>query len=165
MPKSSDKMKFVDGACFDGMHTVGWENGPKSNGFRRKRCSVLDSRFGPRIPASKRLYTLEAERWLHLAELKSDHDFRDDRTPYQGVERKKISRHLAHAAAGVILLESDALIECAVKDFSPAGVGLALPEAVFLPTEFDLSFNHTNQRCTTVWRHTERMGVKFKAAY
>jgi hypothetical protein len=138
---------------------------PKIEWFQAQALQCIGLALRATDPRIKRLYTLEAERWLHLAELKGDHNFRDDRTPYHGVERRKSSRHLARAAAGVILLESDALVECAVRDFSPAGVGLSLPEAVFLPTAFDLSFNHTNQQCITVWRHAERVGVKFKAAY
>ena len=138
---------------------------PKIEWFQAQALQCIGLALRANDPRIKRLYTLEAERWLHLAELKGDHGFRDDRTPYHGIERRKNSRRPARAASGVVLLALDALVECSVRDFSPAGVGLSLPEAVSLPIEFDLSFNHTCQRCTTVWRHTERMGVKFKAAY
>jgi hypothetical protein len=141
------------------------EQRPKLEWFQAQALQCIGLALRAKDPRIKRLYTLEAERWLHLAELKGDHDFRDYRTPYHGVERRMSSRHLARPAAGVILLESDALVECAVRDFSPVGLGLSLPEAVFLPAEFDLAFNHTNQHCITVWRQTERMGVKFKSAY
>jgi hypothetical protein len=63
----------------------------------------------------------------------------------------------------VILLEPDSLIECTVRDFSPAGIGLALPEAVVLPAEFDLTFDHATRRCVIVWRQFDRMGVKLKS--
>jgi hypothetical protein len=113
----------------------------------------------------KRLYKLEAERWLHLARIKADHDFRDIRTSqYRGVERRTTPRHLTRVA-GVILLRPDALVECAVQDFSPAGAGLSFPEAVSLPAEFDLTFNHAAQHCIIVWRNTERLGLKFKLTY
>jgi hypothetical protein len=59
-------------------------------------------------------------------------------------------------------MERDALVECAVRDFSPAGVGF--PDRVFLPAEFDLTLNHATQRCITVWRHTEQMGLRFNSA-
>ncbi len=100
-----------------------------------------------------------------MAELKADHNFRYNRaSEYEGVERITTVRHFARKA-GVILLERDALVECAVRDFSPAGVGLSLPNTMFLPVEFDLTFNHATQHCVTVWRHTDQMGLRFKSAY
>jgi hypothetical protein len=138
---------------------------PKIEWFQAQALQCVGLALRAKDPRIKRLYTLEAQRWLHLAELKADHNFRDNRAPeYQGVERRTTSRHVARTA-GVILREPDALVECAVRDFSPAGVGLSLPDTVFLPAEFDLTFNHATQHCITVWRHTERMGLKFKSTY
>jgi hypothetical protein len=65
--------------------------------------------------------------------------------------------------AGVILLERAFRVECMVRDFSPAGVGLLLPDAIILPDEFYLTFDHAVRRCITVWRRLDRMGVKFKS--
>jgi hypothetical protein len=81
---------------------------------------------------------------------------------YQGVERRMNPRHQS-PKTGVILLEQDSLIKCEVKDFSPAGVGLLLFDAVDLPAEFDLTFDSATRRCVTVWRRTDRMGVKFRS--
>jgi hypothetical protein len=137
---------------------------PKIEWLQAQALQCIAFALRAKDPRVKRLYTLEAERWLHLAELKADHNFRDSRAAeYQGYERRTASRHLARRA-GVILLEPDALVECAVTDFSPVGVGLSLPDAVFLPAKFDLTFNHSTQHCATVWRHTGRMGVRFKSA-
>jgi hypothetical protein len=141
----------------DGRSKVEW--------FQAQALQCIGLALRAKDPRIKRLYTLEAERWLHLAELKADHGFLDSRAPeYGGVERRTTPRHPARAA-GVILLEQDALVDCGVRDFSPAGVGLSLPDTVLLPAEFDLTFNHAAQHCITVWRHTERMGLKFKSAY
>jgi hypothetical protein len=85
-----------------------------------------------------------------------------DCSMYRGVERRLAPRRKG-PKAGVILLEQDALIECTVRDSSPAGVGLLLPDVVHLPAEFDLTFSHANHRCITVWRHLGRMGLKFKS--
>jgi hypothetical protein len=82
---------------------------------------------------------------------------------YRGVERRLAPR-LQGPKAGVILLEQDALVECTVRDFSPAGVGLLLSDAVHLPPEFDVTFSHANHHCITVWRHLGRMGLKFKSS-
>jgi hypothetical protein len=116
-------------------------------------------------PRIKRLYTLEAQRWLHLAELKTetDHVIRDSAAAeYRGVERRMTARLLG-PLAGVILLEQDSLVGCTVRDFSAAGVGLLLPVAIILPPEFDLTFNHAAQHCIAVWRQPDRMGLKFKS--
>jgi hypothetical protein len=80
---------------------------------------------------------------------------------YGGVERRLALRHRG-PKAGVILLEQDALVGCIVRDFSPSGVGLLLPDVVHLPSEFDLTFSHTNHHCIAVWRQLDRMGLKFK---
>jgi hypothetical protein len=82
---------------------------------------------------------------------------------YRGVERRMTPRHQG-PRSGVILLEADSLIACTVGDFSPAGVGLMLPEAVALPPEFELTFDHTTRHCIAVWRHRDRMGVKLRSA-
>jgi hypothetical protein len=157
-------MKSIDRASVGAMLRQ-MDGRPQKEWFQAQALQCIGLALRAKDPRIKRLYTLEAERWLHLAELRTDLDFRDSRAPeYRGVERRTTPRHHARAA-GVILLERDALFECAVQDFSPAGAGLLFPNAVFLPAEFDLTFNHATQHCITVWRHTERMGLTFKSTY
>ena len=81
---------------------------------------------------------------------------------YQGVERRLMPRHQGPQPA-VILLESDALFECTVQDFSPAGVGLFASDAAILPPAFDLRFGHITRHCTVVWRQLYCMGLKFES--
>jgi PilZ domain-containing protein len=81
---------------------------------------------------------------------------------YRGFERRMTPRHQS-PRAGVILLERDPIVECTVRDFSAAGAGLLLPDAVTLPNEFDLTFDHATRHCVTVWRQFDRMGLKFKS--
>jgi hypothetical protein len=83
---------------------------------------------------------------------------------YRGIERRLAPRRQG-PKAGVLLLEQDALIECTVRDFSPAGVGLLLADVLHLPSEFDVAFSHANHHCITVWRQLDRMGLKFKSMY
>jgi hypothetical protein len=136
---------------------------PKAEWFQTQALQCIGLALRAKDPRIKRLYTLEAQRWLHLAELKTDHIFRDSAAvEYRGVERRMIARHLGPLAA-VILLEQDSLVGCTVRDFSPAGVGLLLPVAIILPPEFDLTFNHATHHCIAVWRQPERIGVKFKS--
>jgi PilZ domain len=133
--------------------------GPRAEWFQAQALKCIGLALGAKDAWTKWQYVLEAERWLHLAELQADHLVQ---TGYQGVERRSSSRHLARIA-GTILLEGDSVVDCTVRDFSAAGVGLLLPDTVSLPTEFDLTFNHVTQHCITVWRHPERMGLKFKS--
>jgi hypothetical protein len=136
---------------------------PKAEWFQTQALQCIGLALRAKDPRIKRLYTLEAQRWLHLAEFKTDHIIRDSAAAeYRGVERRMIARHLG-PLAGVILLEQDSLVGCTVRDFSPAGVGLLLPVAIILPPEFDLTFNHAIHRCIAVWRLSERMGLKFKS--
>jgi hypothetical protein len=81
---------------------------------------------------------------------------------YLGVERRINPRHRI-TTGGVIWLERNSMVECTVRDFSPAGAGLVLPEAAILPVEFDLTFDHATRHCVTVWRRRDRMGVKLKS--
>jgi hypothetical protein len=137
---------------------------PKAEWFQAQALQCIGLALRAKDPRIKRLYTLEAQRWLHLAELKTDHVIRDSAAAeYRGVERRMTVRHLG-PLAGVILLDQDSLVGCTVRDFSPAGVGLLLPVAIILPAEFDLTFNHATQHCITVWRQPERMGLKFKSS-
>jgi hypothetical protein len=63
----------------------------------------------------------------------------------------------------VILLERAFRAECMVRDLSPAGVGLLVPDSIILPDDFYLTFDYVVRRCIAVWRHTDRMGLKFKS--
>ena len=151
-------MIFVDRKCTDGAHGK-WQRPPEQNGSRLRRCSALYWRFARRIHGLSGNTYFEAERWLHLAELQAEHLIR---TEYKGLERKINPRHLARIP-GAILLGRDSIVDCTVRDFSPAGVGLILPDTVSLPVEFELTFNHATQHCIAVWRRTERMGLKFNS--
>jgi hypothetical protein len=109
-------------------------------------------------PRIKRLCALEAERWLRLTELKMD----SRAVEYQGAERRMTPRHQT-PKTGVILLEQAFRVECMVRDFSPAGAGLLLPDPHNLPDDFYLTFDQAVRRCSTVWRRADRIGVKFKS--
>jgi hypothetical protein len=79
----------------DGRPKIGW--------LQAQALQCIALALKAKDPRIKRLYTLEAERWLHLAELKADHNFRYNRaSEYEGVERRTTVRHLARKA-GVFL--------------------------------------------------------------
>jgi hypothetical protein len=82
---------------------------------------------------------------------------------YLGIERRMNPRQQITKEA-VICLERYSNVGCTVRDLSSAGVGLLLPDAVNLPAEFDLTFDHATRQCVTVWRRPDRMGVKLKGA-
>jgi hypothetical protein len=82
-------------------------------------------------------------------------------TAYLGVEHRKNRRQRLDAEATIWLGRSK--LECTVRDFSPAGVGLSLPDAVSLPAAFDLTFDRATRRCIVVWRQLGRVGLKFRS--
>jgi PilZ domain len=82
---------------------------------------------------------------------------------YRGVEQRKSPRH-SSPRAGIILYERVGGVECTIRDVSPAGAGLLLPEAVTLPKGFDLAFDRTTRHCVIAWRRHDRLGLRFKTA-
>jgi hypothetical protein len=138
---------------------------PQIEWFQRQALECIGLALRANDPRVKRLYALEAERWLRLAELKGDGVTRDgdlSATESRCVERRTTPRHL-NPKAGVILLERAFRVECMIRDSSSAGVGLLLPDTIILPDEFYLTFNYAVSRCITVWRRLDRIGVKVKS--
>ena len=136
---------------------------PQTHWFERQALECIALALRAKDPRVKRLYALEAERWLRLAELKKNTRDRGlTPTEFRRVERRTTSRH-QNPKAGVILLERAFRVECMIRDSSPAGVGLLLPNAIVLPDDFYLTFDYAVRRCITVWRRLDRIGVKFKS--
>jgi hypothetical protein len=81
---------------------------------------------------------------------------------YRGPERRLTPRHLGPKPALILLGQAarDALFECTVRDFSPAGAGLLMHDA---PGAFDLRFDHVTHHCIAVWRQFDRIGLKFRS--
>jgi hypothetical protein len=55
------------------------------------------------------------------------------------------------------------IVICTVRDMSPVGAGLLLPDGVnprYL--EFALTFDRVPRRCVALRRHLGRMGLKFE---
>jgi hypothetical protein len=84
---------------------------------------------------------------------------------YQGVERRKNPRNRI-TTTGVIWRDDPySIVICSLRDMSPAGAGLVLPDRVSpLPPEFDLTFDRVTRHCIAVWQHVGRMGLKFESA-
>jgi hypothetical protein len=82
--------------------------------------------------------------------------------PYEGTERRLIPRHQI-VMVGKIILAKGFSVDCAVRNFSPAGAGLWLKNAVNLPVKFDLHFDNVTRHCIVVWRRPYWMGVRFKS--
>jgi hypothetical protein len=78
------------------------------------------------------------------------------------LERRMTPRS-GSATVGAIVRPQQSMVECTVRDFSPAGACLLLPDAVKLPPEFDLIFDDTTRHCVRVWRQLGRMGLRFKS--
>jgi hypothetical protein len=82
---------------------------------------------------------------------------------YLGFERRTKPRERIVAPAVIWRDDPYSIIICDVRDASRAGAGLLLPDNVSaVPADFDLTFDRVTHRCTAVWQHTDRMGLKFK---
>jgi hypothetical protein len=136
---------------------------PKAEWFQVQALQCIALALRAKDPRIKRLYVLEAERWLRLTQLKVDRVIPDSgAAEYRVVERRMTPRHQS-PKAGVILLKRAFRVECMVRDFSPAGVGLSVPDTIILPYDFYLTFDYVVRRCITVWRQLDQMGAKFKS--
>jgi PilZ domain len=132
-------------------------DGPSAEWFQAQALKSIGLALRAKDAWTKWRYALEAEQWFHLAELQAGHLIQ---TRYQGVERRINQRHLVRIPSA-ILMERDSAVDCTVRDLSATGIGLLLPDTVSLPAEIDLTFNRVTSHCKTVWRHTERIGLKF----
>jgi hypothetical protein len=62
---------------------------PKAEWFQAQALQCIGLALQAKDPRIKRLYTLEAQRWLHLAELKTDHIIRDiAAAEYRGISTR-----------------------------------------------------------------------------
>jgi hypothetical protein len=82
---------------------------------------------------------------------------------YLGPEQRMNSRDQI-TTQGVIWRDDPySIVICTVRDMSPAGVGLLLPDlARPLPAQFDLTFDRITRQCIAVWRQPGRLGLQFK---
>src|SRR5580704_990292 len=123
---------------------------PKAEWFQVQALECIGLALRAKDPRIKRLYAIEAERWLRLTELKADSVIRGSRSAEcRGIERRVTPRQ-QRPKAGVILLERAFRVECMVRDFSPTGVGLLVPDTIILPDDFYLTFDYAVRRCVTV---------------
>jgi hypothetical protein len=80
-------------------------------------------------------------------------------------ERRIAPRHKVLKSGQIIISGKKAfVIDCIVRNFSPTGAAIWLPNAAALPPKFDLLFDNAIRHCIVVWRQADRMGVKFRSA-
>jgi hypothetical protein len=84
---------------------------------------------------------------------------------HQGAERR-MNRRDRIATEAIIWRGRYFIVPCVVRDLSPAGAGLVLSDGVHpLPSEFDLTVDRATHRCISVWRQSNRIGLKFKSIF
>jgi hypothetical protein len=82
---------------------------------------------------------------------------------YVGPERRATPREGITTQAVIWRDDPYSIVLCTVRDASPAGAGLSLPDNVSaLPADFALTFDSVTRRCVTVWQDAARMGVRFE---
>jgi hypothetical protein len=81
---------------------------------------------------------------------------------HQIAERRMKSRNPVSTQAVIWRDDPYSIVICTLRDLSPVGAGLVLPDAVrVLPQEFDLTFDRVTHRCIVVWQHLGRIGLMF----
>jgi hypothetical protein len=70
---------------------------------------------------------------------------------YERAERRLTPRHPI-VMVGKITLARGTCVDCLVRNFSLAGAGLWLKNAIGLPVRFDLDFDNLSRHCIVVWR-------------
>jgi PilZ domain len=97
---------------------------------------------------------VQSDQWLQPAPI------------YFGPERRANPRDQITTPAVVRDDGPYSIFICKVRDASPAGAGLTLPNNLSpLPPEFDLTFKDATRHCIVVWQQRGRLGLKFKSAY
>jgi hypothetical protein len=82
---------------------------------------------------------------------------------YVGPERRANPRDEITTQAVIWRDDPYSIFICTVRDASPAGAGLLLPDSVSpLPPDFALTFDRLTRRSVAVWQHPGRMGVRFE---
>ena len=82
--------------------------------------------------------------------------------PHERGERRIAPRHRVLKSGHIILGTRDSVIGCTVRNFCSTGACISLPNSTALPPKFDLLFENAVWHCTVVWRHVDRIGVKFR---
>jgi hypothetical protein len=77
-------------------------------------------------------------------------------------ERRRVPRHRTFKA-GSINFSRAAVIDCRVRNLSPAGACLEVASQFGIPDDFTLLIRSERRRqpCHVIWRTATRMGVEF----
>jgi PilZ domain len=76
-------------------------------------------------------------------------------------ERRTVQRHRT-LKAGKILLQGASVLDCTIRNLSPTGASIVVPNAATVPAEFEITFDGDVRHCKVAWRRPDRLGVKFR---
>ena len=79
-------------------------------------------------------------------------------------ERRKVQRHRT-LKAGSITFNRAGVVDCRVRNLSPAGACLEVASQIGIPDDFVLvvEIDHVKAPCHVIWRTAARLGVAFDA--
>ena len=78
------------------------------------------------------------------------------------------SRHSQRArmlrAGKIVFNNKSSVIDCMVRNLSPAGACLLVPNVIGVPTTFELLIEGegASRPCTTIWNNQNRIGIEFR---
>ena len=80
-------------------------------------------------------------------------------------ERRREHRQKTFLAAKLTFNRRQSVVDCVIRNISPAGALVEFPDTTLAPTDFDLHVGLREQsfRGTVVWRKQERAGVALAA--
>ena len=78
------------------------------------------------------------------------------------------SRHSQRArmlrAGKIVFNNKSSVIDCMVRNLSPAGACLLVPNVIGVPTTFELLIEGegASRPCTMIWNNQNRIGIEFR---
>ncbi len=81
-------------------------------------------------------------------------------------ERRNEQRFRTLKKAKVVFNRRQSVVDCIVRNLSPAGAFLKLEGPTTLPTSFELEIQSENapRQCEVIWQSYDTVGVKFRSA-
>jgi PilZ domain len=79
------------------------------------------------------------------------------------MERRRQQRTRTLKSARILFNQHHSVIDCTVRNLSPAGACLNVASAVGIPERFDVLFDadHSVRPCRMVWHKEKQIGVEF----
>lgn len=78
-------------------------------------------------------------------------------------ERRRALRNRTLKSGKIIMGKRTSLVDCTVRNLSPRGALLLVPNPIGIPKTFELKLDadHSRHDCRVIWQGLNRIGVEF----